>query len=297
MGREDAARSPIADVLPLLIEVHQHLDGDISLKSLARDFGSSPFHFHRRFSRAVGETPKRHVARLRLERAAYKLAVTKQAVLDVGLDVGFNNHETFLRAFKRSFGVTPSGYRQAARAAQAERLERNRSFRGDGCLLSEVRFQTVPSTPLLSIRRLGGYGGFPPPFTDGDRLWTELVRWAGRNGVPYRPLPLGIFYDDPTITPPALQRCDACIPIDHPVAGAEGVRCIDLPGGVYAVIEHAGPYATIDQAYRNLADGIRRSDRYAFRDDPFVQVLSKVHVGGDPAVNYTEVRCRVQQQR
>jgi hypothetical protein len=38
------------------------------------------------------------------------------------------------------------------------------------------------------------------------------------------------------------------------------------------MIEHLGPAATIGQAYRNLADGIRRS-QYEFREDPPVQVF------------------------
>src|SRR6266850_4055598 len=133
MPIDQASEEPIQEVTPLLIDVESNLDREISLESLARQYGYSPFHFHRFFSNAVGETPKQHVDRLRLERAAYKLAVTAETVLGIALSVGFKNHETFSRAFKRTFGCSPVAYRQACRAAQQDRLERQCDFRGDGC--------------------------------------------------------------------------------------------------------------------------------------------------------------------
>jgi AraC family transcriptional regulator len=287
---EEASAGPIREIIPLLIDVQLNLDQEISLETLARRYGYSPFHFHRFFSNAVGETPKQHVDRLRLERAAYKLAVTGETVLEIALSVGFKNHETLSRAFKRTFGCSPKDYRRAARAAQAERLERNRGFRGEGCLLSDVRFVSLPAMTLLAVRRLGAYAGFEPPtFLPGNAFWNDLVDWANRNKVPYHPIGFVIAYDDPTLTPPALQRLDVCIPIDGKALAKGRIRRLDFAGGRYGVIEHAGPLTTIDQAYRSLADGIRRSRQYVFDEGPPVQIFRKVHIGGDLSANLTEV--------
>src|SRR5688572_5918295 len=188
MPIDAASEDPIQEVIPLLIDVQSNLDQEISLESLARQYGYSPFHFHRFFSSAVGETPKQHVERLRLERAAYKLAITGESVLEIALSVGFKNHETFSRAFKRAFKYTPRGYRRACRAAQADRLARNRSFRGEGCLLSDVQFVTLPKAIFLAIRRHGAYASCPTPFLEEDTLWNDLVDWAKQNKVSYSPL-------------------------------------------------------------------------------------------------------------
>jgi AraC family transcriptional regulator len=289
MPSHEPSENPIQDLIPLLIDVESKLDQDLTLGSLARQYGYSPFHFHRFFSNAVGETPKQHVDRLRLERAAYKLAITAESVLDIALSVGFKNHETFSRAFKRAFGYTPKDYRRACRAGQSERLERNREFRGDGCLLSDVRFVSLPATPLLAIRRLGAYEEMPTPFTKDDVIFNELVDWAKRNKIPHRPLPLVVSYDDPTLTPKPLQRLDACIPISGKAVAEGTIRRLDFAGGRYGAIEHAGPLSTIDQAYYNLADGIRRSSRYVFDQGPPVQIYRKIHIGGDPSANLTAV--------
>src|SRR5690606_16748074 len=87
-------------LLPLLIGLDDGLSEDVRLRELAAKFGTSPFHFHRMFTRAVGETPKKYVERVRLERAALLLAVSDELVVDIGLAVGFRNAETFTRRFK-----------------------------------------------------------------------------------------------------------------------------------------------------------------------------------------------------
>ncbi len=274
-------------VTPFLVEVKAHLDSDLSLQSLSRDVGYSPFHFHRLFSAAVGETPKRHVQRLRLERAAYKLAITDESVVQIGLAVGFGAHETFSRAFRRGFGVSPTAYRRAAKAAQVARMERNRAFRGEDCQLSEVWFANLRPTPLLAIRHLGEYARLDA--ATRTALWDELAACAAREGLACGVLRLGLFPDDPTLTPAALQASDICIPVDRCVARTGRVRSLELAGGMYGMIEHVGPPETVGQAYRNLADGIRRSE-FEFRgDDPPVQIFLETHIGGDLAADRSQV--------
>jgi AraC family transcriptional regulator len=56
----------------VLDHVHENLDGDLSLRALARVARFSPHHFHRIFSALVGETCHQFVRRVRLERAAQK---------------------------------------------------------------------------------------------------------------------------------------------------------------------------------------------------------------------------------
>jgi AraC family transcriptional regulator len=219
MSTDDNSHDRVQELIPLLIDVEQKLDCEMSLESLARQCGYSPFHFHRFFSGEIGQTPKWYIHRLRLERAAYKLAITGETILQIALSVGFKNHETLSREFKRAFGCAPREYRRACRVAQAERLERNRSFRGDGCQLSDVRFTSLPAMTLLAIRRHGAYSTCPIPLQEDDTFWNDIARWAKSKSIPHRPLPIAISYDDPTVTPEPLQRLDACIPIETLVAG------------------------------------------------------------------------------
>jgi len=267
-----AARpTDLADIEPFLAQLRDGLDGDLALEALARLYGVSPFQFHRKFSKAVGETPRRHVERMRLERAAYLLAVTETRIVDIALDVGFESHEAFLRAFRRWFDRSPTALRKEARAWQVTRLERNRHFKGDGCSFTEPWFEARPPTPMLAIRRLGPYGDLNTAAVR-EPYFEEIEDWAAVRGLRLGEARWGLFPDDPNLTPPRLQCADLCIPIRAAVAGDERVRCLELAGGLYGKIGHLGPGATVDQAYRQLADAIRRST-HVFREGPPVQAF------------------------
>ena len=60
----------------------------------------------------LGETPGTRQRRLRLDRAAWLLLTSRATVLDIALETGWESHETFTRAFRTRFGVTPSSFRK-----------------------------------------------------------------------------------------------------------------------------------------------------------------------------------------
>lgn len=277
---EDVARQ-------IEVEIQETLDRRIGLGALSNRSGYSPFHFHRVFSKAVGERPKEYVLRLRLERAAYLLSVTDERVLTIALEVGFSSHETFSRGFKRRFGLSPILYRSRSKKAQEERLARNAAFTGDGCVLSRVWFGVLPRARLLAIRHVGAYADVTTPFGERDRLWGTLADWANAGGAAFEPTPWVIPYDDPTVTPGPKQRLDACLRATGPVTALPPVKVLEFAGGRYGGVEHIGPHETLDQAYRHAADGIRRSSRHTFGVGPPVEIMR--HIDRDSARHRTEV--------
>jgi AraC family transcriptional regulator len=284
-----ATLAPDDDFAAWALEIERMLDGQADLQRVARALGRSPFHFHRQFSKRVGETPRAYVERQRLERAAYQLAVYDTAVVQIAVGLGFNSHETFIRAFRRKFGCSPTDYRRMARTLQGQRLERNKDFRGDGCRISETRFEAADPGWLLAVRRVGPYSGLDIGWA--HQTWDRLRSWADRQDLSWGPLRIGVFPDDPGLTPPALQQSDLCIPVSSPVAGDDEVRCVELRGGVWAAIDHWGPIHTAGQAYRNVADAIRRSGVYAFAEGPPLQVYHRFEPG-DPET-HSEIRFAV----
>lgn len=282
----------LSEITPLLIGVQSNPERDVSLGSLAAEYGCSPSHFHRLFTAAVGETPKAHVERVRLERAAYRLGVTRKSVLDIALSIGFESHETFSRAFKRRFGVTPSAWRGDSRRDQkrwiATRMKEERASSG----LSEVSFLTLKPMTLLAMRRMGKYGTFGvPDFDGGPSDWLPLVEVARRRGIAFRRLGMIFCYDNPTLTPPHLQSLDACVPLleaaGAPIRG--NVRRLEFAGGLYGAIEHRGSVRTLENAYRTLAYKIVHSGRFRLCDGPPLEILREVAIGGDPELNLNEI--------
>jgi AraC-like DNA-binding protein len=86
-------------------------EGPHSVDAMARAACFSHRQFHRLMVQVLGETPGTHQRRLRLDRGAWLLLTSRATVLDVALETGFENHETFTRAFRTRFGVTPSAFR------------------------------------------------------------------------------------------------------------------------------------------------------------------------------------------
>lgn len=92
-----------------------HSAEEIDLEATAREAGLSAFHFLRVFSKVLGVTPHQYLLRTRLRRAARLLTEGERAVTDVALDVGFADLSNFVRSFRRAAGVSPGGFRRAAR--------------------------------------------------------------------------------------------------------------------------------------------------------------------------------------
>jgi len=273
------------EITPLLIGVQSNPERDVSLTRLAAEHGYSPSHFHRLFTEAVGETPKDHVERVRLERGAYRLSVTTESVLDIALAVGFQNHETFTRAFKRRFNYTPSAWRQLSVQRQREWLKANRVRKPDGSELSDVSYLTLKPMALLAMRRMGQYGTFGmPDWEGGPSDWLPLVDELNKRKLPFRKLGMMFCYDNPGMTPPHLQAMDACVPLLK-TAGAPrkgNVRRLDFDGGLYGAIEHRGKVCTLENAYRTLAFSIVKSGRFALKPGPPLEILREIGIDGDP---------------
>src|SRR5687768_1916825 len=72
----------------------------------------SRFHFQRMFVRCLGETPGELRRRLLLERAAHELVATSRSVTHIAFDAEYESLEGFSRAFRRTYGLSPSHYRR-----------------------------------------------------------------------------------------------------------------------------------------------------------------------------------------
>lgn len=83
----------------------------IALKDLANTAGMSQYHFLRCFKHAYEKTPGQFLTHLRLKEASLRLKTTKQDIGQIMVACGFENTSSFIRLFKRTFGVTPAAYR------------------------------------------------------------------------------------------------------------------------------------------------------------------------------------------
>lgn len=84
----------------------------MSVDSLARRAALSPRQFFRRFKQHFASSPAMFVETLRLNEARRRLSTGETSIENLAESVGFNDADSFRRAFQRRFHVTPSRYRR-----------------------------------------------------------------------------------------------------------------------------------------------------------------------------------------
>ena len=272
-------------LLPVLVHIQANLDQDLSLAALAGMAGLSPFHFHRLFRSAVGETLKQYTQRLRLERAANRLILHDATILDVALDSGFHSHETFSREFKRRFQVTPRSYREWGRGTMSRRSvavppldELYGEFE-----LSRTKVTRMAELDLAFIRHIGPYEAVT------DALWQTLADWAVTRRLPGDLIFLGIAHDAPGVTPPERLRFDAAIVVPEPFSAAGTIGHQRLEAAEFAMTTHVGHYRTLPQAYAAIVQRTMQLKRYRFGGLPAIEVYRTTRVDASHEMNHTEI--------
>ena len=102
----------VARALALL---HAEPGRDWTLDALAERVGASRSVLAERFAQYVGLPPMQYLTQWRMQLAARLLVESETAkVAAIAEAVGYESEAAFVRAFKRSAGVTPAAWRQGA---------------------------------------------------------------------------------------------------------------------------------------------------------------------------------------
>lgn len=254
---------PTSKILQLLGSASS--TGDVSLGTLARTAGRSPFELHRAFRRVTGDTPKRYTARLRLERAATELVATRRSIIDVALASGFASHEVFTRAFVRRFGMSPRSYRARGLIGTGAReivLRHAAVIRDVGpCIglhymslegrpemtapVPVTRRQLDPQ-PTLVIRRKVALASIA---TELASMLPVIFAHAQKVGIPLAGPPFTRYLEMGRGT----AQIEAGFAIAVPAKSEGEIVASELPGGPVAVAVHVGAYDRLEDTHAVVA--------------------------------------------
>lgn len=85
---------------------------NLSLQGIADNAGFSLTYFDAMFQRHTGYSPVEYSRVYKLTRSALALRRTEKSILDIALEFGYASPESFARAFKNFYGMSPSEYRK-----------------------------------------------------------------------------------------------------------------------------------------------------------------------------------------
>lgn len=108
-SQEDMVFHPMVEQVAEYIE--QHIRQAITVEDLADHVHMSKYYFLRKFKEQTGVTVHNFVLNKRLIRAREEIARGKN-LTEVWQNAGFSDYSSFLRNFKKAFGVSPGKYRE-----------------------------------------------------------------------------------------------------------------------------------------------------------------------------------------
>jgi len=256
---------------PALNFARHSLGKNVSLAELAANTNQSPFHAHRKLCLALGETPKQFTLRLRIDHAAAALVHSRTAIVDIALECGFESHETFCRAFRRRFGLSPGEYRTRGLIGTGSGLHAGlvdeigpctglyhfslEGRRSGEAMEYKIRRQELTDQPVLVVRRRVRRADIAAAI--GATL-PKVFHHAQQRGLTIAGYPITRYLE----TSVGLVTLETGMRVaEHSGAwdaahGQGEVLAETLPGGHVASTIHFGPYDNLHDAYAAVEEWI-----------------------------------------
>lgn len=215
--------------------IDKHLDEELPLALLSQVACFSKYHFHRQFTEYTGISVFKYVQLVRLKSASYRLVFNKlERIIDIALDAHFENPESFSRAFKNTFGQTPTEFRNNP-AWQHWNEQYKFPIRERR---NNMEVNIINCEPI-KVAMLKHYG---PPALLMESI-EVFIDWRKKTGLsPVKTSQTyGIAYDNPDTTEPEKFKFGICGSVNEEIPeNPQGVVNRIIPGGRCVVVRHHG---------------------------------------------------------
>lgn len=232
-----------ARINDVLFHIHQDISKELSAKVLANLAAYSEQHFHRIFKQVVGESVHSYIRRTRMEYAANQLMfASKSSILEVAQSCGFQSASSFNKAFKATFQMSPSAWRQY------DNQTSDKPYLSDPEIAAGYRHVARKSLPTPKIKevpeRLAAYVRHTGYDRSIRNAWLILKAWADSEGRAFTEQ-LGLHHSNPAWV--ALDKCRyvACLGIDRPIKRRSVVCQLTIPEGLHAIFRLTGKYGEL----------------------------------------------------
>jgi len=93
--------------------IEEHLLDEIDFGEVASRAFCSSYHFQRIFSVVLGVSLGEYIRRRRLSLAAQEVSSSNTKIIDIAMNHGYDSPDSFTRAFRSVYGVTPTEVRRS----------------------------------------------------------------------------------------------------------------------------------------------------------------------------------------
>lgn len=157
--------------------IEANLTEEIDYEKVARQSFSSNYHFQRVFSILCGYTLGEYIRLRRLSLAGAELANGKEKVIDIALKYGYDNPDSFAKAFQRFHGITPSQARADGKMLKSfSRLSIKISLEGG----STMNYRIEEKDEMILTGYKHRFSGIP-----GERMEQEKEMYVKTRPLQY----------------------------------------------------------------------------------------------------------------
>ncbi|WP_195341688.1 MULTISPECIES: AraC family transcriptional regulator [Bacteroides] len=176
---------------------------------------------------ALNESLYAYVARQRIERAVLYMQAEDMSLTKLAEMVGYDNPQSFSKAFKKQFGISPKAYIDELQSRLEGYIQSSGNRSG---IQSEVcHFEGLE---LVYIRIFGKYGEVEPY----EIAWSKLMEFLKDNqALTPETRFIGLSFDDPNVTNHGKCRFYACASVQKKIIPTGEFGTIQLQQGKYAV--------------------------------------------------------------
>lgn len=245
--------------------INSNLHQPIQLKAIADSVNVSQRQLLRMMSTELNESLYAYVARQRMERAILYMQIEEMGLQDLAILVGYANSQSFSKAFKKQFGVSPKAYIDKL---QAE-LDGYANGKNKCDLSSEICH--FSGLDLVYIRIWGEYG----EKGTYEKAWNELISFLKSSDLLTSDTRfIGLSFDSPHVTIPSQCCFYACASIPKSIHPGKDFGVIHLPPGRYAVYTLNGDYSKLGDLHLQIRQSKTYPLRFGMAFDEYLNCLN-----------------------
>jgi len=247
------AKENIARLNTAITFIEENLSEKLSLDIISAKAFFSPFHFHRLFKIAVGETVHNFIQRKKIEKsAAYLLHQKEKNITQIAEEVGFSNLSAFSKAFKKFYGISPIKFREES-PAKFSKISKTESkigkisvtFEQYLCNINNALHWIKMNAKNIEVKEIPeiqvAFVSYRGKMENIKIAYNKLIGWAMPKGYMNNPnlKMITIYHDSPKISDPNNIGMSACMVLENPIKvdGEVGLKTINVGKCIVARFE------------------------------------------------------------
>jgi len=271
--------------------IEANLDFELSLKQIAEEAGISQWHFQRIFKALTNETLKTYIRSRRLANALEKLLNTKQRIIEIAISAGFESQESFTRAFKKTFDMTPNQARKIGdKNLFLKKIEFNTEY------LKHIN-QNISLKPEIYTQKKMHLVGMKTCFYSVDSeknniadklpaLWAEFLPRMDEIKNNVERIGYGVIQQTKDQTD--VLEYYAAIEVAEIKALPKGMVSIEIPASQYAKFTHTGKVEDIDNTVNYIYSSwlMQSDERHSYGPDLEIYGAGYIPDSDDSLIHY-----------